>query len=349
VHFDASAGATLRLVLTRQPSFFIESDASSADAIIFETDDIGYIASSKLYHAYKSKSICITESDIPTFRLPGLYAANETSYITKSRTKTVNYFISENDRPNLEVKKLAGHVFEKRYLYSFMGGANSWARKRLFRYVHSQSDTLVEATDSYNHWAAAADDIEARAKQTRRYAEVMAASRFTLCPRGCGLSSYRLFESMSLGVAPVIISDKWRPIEGVDWSFAIFLRERHIPELDRIVRSHQAEWESRGSLALSAYKRYFEREVIAGTLHRQLVELLPMHDPGREAIMAILTGARAAGREAYWVAYGWLKHLVLTGFHVSGLTLPIKLHQPVEQQLAAAKSARRRNGATKRL
>jgi len=213
IHFDNSSSKTLRCVLTEKSSHFLESDPSSANVIIFGSDEISYIKRNPLYNAWKSKAICISEEDIPNFILPGLYVANMKSFITSSRAKTINYFISERDAPNLEVRRFADRKVDKRYLYSFMGGSTSWARKRLFRLVHSKSDTLIEATNSYNHWTTDQTGIQDRASQNLRYAQVMALSKFVLCPRGCGLSSYRLFESMSLGVAPVIISDQWQPIE----------------------------------------------------------------------------------------------------------------------------------------
>ncbi len=90
----------------------------------------------------------------------------------------------------------------------------------------------------------------------------MAASRYILCPRGCGNSSHRLFESMSLGTASVIPPDKWRPVEGVDWSFALFLPERNIPRLDRILREPEHECEQRGQAALAAHQEFFSPAAI---------------------------------------------------------------------------------------
>lgn len=342
VHFDQSCNSTLRRVLVEHPYLFIESDPTAADLVVFGSDEIGYINNSALYHSYKRKSICITETDIPTFRLPGLYAANERSFFTASRTKTVNYFLSEIDRANIAVRQLIGQKVEKKYLYSFMGGSNSWARKRLFRSLHSTEDTVIEATDSYNHWSNDRKNAQAKERQRQHYAQVMASSKFSLCPRGCGLSSYRLFESMSLGVAPVIISDKWRPVEGVDWSFAIFLKERHIPGIDRIVRSHQGEWEGRGQAGQAEYKRLLGRDVVVSMLYRQMADLAAGYSPAREAVMGPVTRLRAAKREAYWAIYGCLKRLVLRACYISGHSVPIRLHEPLEQQLKITKAPKLR-------
>jgi hypothetical protein len=340
VHFDRSCGAALRAALTEAPSLFVETEAVPADAVIFGSDDVAMIAGSELYLSFRAKSLCITESDIPTFRLPGLYAANAKALVTGPRTRTINYFISERERGNPEVRRMIGQQTEKRYLYSFMGGSNSWARKRLFRAVQSQADTLVEPTDSYNHWNADPADTDMRARQMRRYAEVMAASKFALCPRGCGLSSYRLFESMSLGITPVIISDRWRPIEGIDWRFALFIRESQIPQIDRIVRAHADEWRQRGEAGLAVYRQVFARDVVARLLHDRIAELLAGYDPTRETVMALATRVRAAVRAAYWVGYDATKYMVLWGFHLTGRPVPIRLNRPVDIQIGRAAASK---------
>jgi hypothetical protein len=68
----------------------------------------------------------------------------------------------------------------------------------------------------------------------------------------------RLFESMLLGVAPVIISDGWVFPHGPQWSsFSIVIQQRHVREIERIVCSHEASYEEMGRLARKAYDKYF--------------------------------------------------------------------------------------------
>jgi hypothetical protein len=89
----------------------------------------------------------------------------------------------------------------------------------------------------------------------------MAASKFALCPRGAGVSSIRLFEAMSIGVAPIIVADGWVPPVGPRWDrFALFVPERDVRHLAAIVRTHETEWEERGRLAYAAYNDYFRPE-----------------------------------------------------------------------------------------
>lgn len=340
VAFDVSCNPTLRKLFLEQGNFFVEAEPSVAHFVIFGSDEIHFIRNSSLYHAYQSKAFCVTETDIPTFRMRGLYAANSRSFLTRSRTRTINYLVSERDRGNPDIKALVGQQLEKRYLYSFMGASYSWARKRLFKSISSSADTLIESTDTYNHWADESDATERKALQRRRYAQVLASSKFVLCPRGGGLSSYRLFEAMSLGIAPVIIADNWKPVELVDWSFALSIRESQIPRIDQIVRSHEQEWQQRGRAARETYVCFFSRDTIAATLYQQLTDLQSVYNPTKEPLIGIAAEVRTATLAAYWKLYRQIKQIVLMGFYLTGQPFPVKLHQPVAEQVNRARGIR---------
>jgi len=69
-------------------------------------------------------------------------------------------------------------------------------------------------------------------------------SKFCLCPRGYGLNSFRIYESMQLGCIPVIITDKfYLPWEDeLDWKdFSVLITENDIPNLEHILRSYSEE------------------------------------------------------------------------------------------------------------
>ena len=71
------------------------------------------------------------------------------------------------------------------------------------------------------------------------YADAMANARFSLCPRGICAGSIRLFESMKMGRACVIISDAWQPNDGVDWdSFLLRVPEAEVHRLPAILEEH---------------------------------------------------------------------------------------------------------------
>lgn len=317
---------------------FREADADTADIILFGSDELEHLRASPHLPRHRAKCVCISETDTPTFALPGLYAANIRSGLTSGRAETMSYFISERAKGNAAVRRMIGQAVEKRYLYSFLGGSNSWARKRLFRRVTSGPDAVVEPT-VYYHWTAGDEGAE-QERQRDRYARILAQSKFALCPRGCGLSSYRLFESMSLGVAPVIIADGWRPISGVDWSFALFVPEARIGRLEEIVRAHAPEWAERGAAAQAAYERLLSPERIARTVHDSLQRVIAASDPLREALLAPVLAARVRLRDARWAAFKVAKSMALQALSVTRLPSPVELRYSVQDQIAHQKANR---------
>ena len=72
------------------------------------------------------------------------------------------------------------------------------------------------------------------------FREVMQDSIFSLCPRGYGPTSYRLYEALQLGSIPVYIYDKtWLPWQNeLNWSeICILIHQSKISEIDLILSS----------------------------------------------------------------------------------------------------------------
>ena len=333
LHFDASSNGPLRDMLLEAPMLFAETTPDKAKFIVFGNDQVEYVVHNRLYARWPLKCVCISETDTPTFFLPGLYAANAKSFLSNGRVETINYLISARTKANQELKKLDPRGVDKTYLYSFMGASNSWARKHLFRLAARRPDTLVESTDAYNHWTSTEDEFERRQANRQRYAEVMARSKFTLCPRGCGLSSLRLFEAMSLGVAPVIISDRWRPIADIDWSFAIFVKERDIKRIDDIMRSHQEEWRERGDRGRLIYETLLTPDRVQELVYRQLARVEGGVNARSEYAIRFAAKINARRLQLWWAFYGVSKRLALRVIDATGAPLPIQLHQPISEQL----------------
>jgi hypothetical protein len=182
------------------------------------------------------------------------------------------------------VTRLAREPADKTYLYSFMGKSSSRVRKLLLRHYATSrlpalhDDILIERSDQ-----AVLNQVAYGDALRRRYAEVMGASKFVLCPRGWGTSSLRLFEACEMGVAPVILADRWVPIGGIDWSFALFVDENRVRDLDGIIRSHESEWVQRGQRARQTFLEHFAAEVAPRTLMAAIARLIGSVDPHREA------------------------------------------------------------------
>lgn len=242
----------------------VVSDPGHADVIILMGVDArqpGLVLNSREYQEYPDKCAVYTEEDsyLPLF--PGVYCSAEVDRSTRSgRVYNFSYMGRNGRHANPFVHEIAashhGAVIEKKYLFSFQGGSTSFVRKRLFRLKFNRSDVLIENTSSFLNW----DNSQAdRSERQRRYADILAASDFVLCPRGAGAGSIRLFEVMGAGVTPVLISDKYALPPGIDWeSFLVRCREKDIARLPKILEALRSSAAERGRLASAAYKEHFE-------------------------------------------------------------------------------------------
>ena len=99
-------------------------------------------------------------------------------------------------------------------------------------------------------------------KETQRYNNILSDSIFSLCPEGTGPNTIRLWESMAIGVIPVIFSDDWIPpkITGLDWSdFSVFIKNTNLKDTISILSSFSEEELERMKLnCINAYK-YFRQ------------------------------------------------------------------------------------------
>jgi Exostosin family len=280
VYFEQSCSSGLRDIFREGDGIYfgIVSEARDADIIVFQRDDWKYVKSHGLFKEFASRCIAITECDRPSFFLPTICASNSTFWLAKSRAETMEYMLAHRANWNPYISAQPADRI-KCHLYSFVGKPSSKVRRHLLA-AHGRSspgDVLVE-----NSAPALIDTVRYSLESQRRYAEIMAASKFAICPRGWGTGGVRLFEACCLGVAPVILADAWYPISGMSWNFAIFVREKDVSKLDAIVRSREHEWRERGAAARRAYETEFAHHVNAGRLHFKISRLLATSRPAVE-------------------------------------------------------------------
>ena len=212
-----------------------------------------------LYHLFPEKCAVYTEDDNYLPLAPGVYcsaAIDESSH--SGRVFSYSYVSSNGQYSNPYVAPDA-RAAEKRLLFSFQGGSTSLLRKRLFNLRFNRPDVLIENTSTYFHW-----DLDQPGREVRqqKYAETLASSHFVLCPRGAGTGSIRLFEVMSAGIAPVLLSDDYVLPTDVDWSrFLLRFPERDIRRLPELLETHRASSAERGRLAFAAWQQHFAPEV----------------------------------------------------------------------------------------
>lgn len=103
-------------------------------------------------------------------------------------------------------------------------------------------------------------------KDLNNFINITSRSIFTLCPRGYGKNSFRMYEAMQLGSIPVYIyDDDWRAFKDiVDWdSFSISIHISDISNIDKILSSISNERiEQMSKKCIEVYNEFFSLESI---------------------------------------------------------------------------------------
>jgi hypothetical protein len=319
-------------VLQQFDNFNLTNDPAQAEIIVLSDGEANSIRQMDAYRRFPERCITISDSDVMDFYVPALYASNYTTPLSRHRALTCSPYTSlfaEQGKRNAWIDLLIDQPMPKTLLYSFMGGSTSMLRKRLFRHYKSSDllDVHVAATDYYKHWSPDAGGKVNKSDQQRLYVETMRASKFALCPRGASPSSIRMFEAMELGIAPVILADTWIPVEGVDWRFCLFVKEKQLAKLDAVVRAHENEWQQRGVAAQLAFNSHFGPDSLGKTLESQFRQLQEQRSEHRERLIHAIYPVRQAYTNGKVLARRHLRNFILTAFRLAGRKFPYELNR----------------------
>jgi hypothetical protein len=159
-----------------------------------------------------------------------------------------------------------------RYLFSFVGAARtSPIRQQIL--ALQQPRGLVR--DSSQDEAYKGGQPQTTYQRFRRsYQTILAESLFVLCPRGVGASSWRLFETMRAGRAPVVISDTWVPPAGVPWEeFSVRIAEREIGQIPARLEALEEHAPAMGARAREVWDQHFSEMRIFDWLIEQIAAM----------------------------------------------------------------------------
>jgi hypothetical protein len=239
----------------------------------------------KLINKYPNTSFSLSHAPYPLILHRGIYTSGVKSIFNLGRVRTGSYALYSDEYLNPYIKgyQFAEHnPIGKEYLLVFIGRSRSsprWKlRNAIFNLKFERSDIFIENSTPFDLWAQAKDTAETLKRQ-KRYYDILLRAKFSLCPRGAAANSIRLFESMQLGVAPIIVSDEWRLPRGPRWEeFSILLKERNIKDVEKIVLAHEPAWEQMGYLARKAFETYFADHVYFDYVVDNCVDI--MHSQG---------------------------------------------------------------------
>ena len=171
---------------------------------------------------------------------------------------------SDNDNfisiPHYAVSQDKTLISEDRdILFSFIGSTTTHhTRKKIVELY----DTCY---DSGKHWGLETNDVEFK----KKYIETLGSSKYSLCPRGTGISSVRTFESMSMGSFPVLISDGYQPPlkDIINWDeISISIPEASIDTIEDILKNKSLSEDK----LKEVYNEYFSNENLHKTIIKEL-------------------------------------------------------------------------------
>ena len=246
-------------------------DPNEANLILFVENSVNAgpyfekVRRHPLYRARRAESymFCSTDRFIPM--LPGVYAAVERSWYWPSWTRSGHY-VGVREDGHLRYEPADG---ARPYLFSFVGSTVSHpVRRRLMSIRHPHALLIDTQAGPGDRGSLTPEDYE------RRFADSVKSSAFILCPRGGGPSSFRLFEAMMLGRAPVIVSDQWVPPTGPDWdSFSVRVKQDEVHTIPDVLEARASEASRMGEAARAAWLDWFSEEVSFHRIVESCLEL----------------------------------------------------------------------------
>ena len=169
-----------------------------------------FISQHRLYKSHSEKLLVWNEKDRPLFDVRGLYVN------VPSQLKS-----DVNISPNPYLFVPADALFHKtnfttsqRTLRCTYRGTNTHKCRKVLSQLHIPDCSIIDSTQS-------------NSIPKHEFLAELDKSIHALCPRGHGLTSFRLYEVMARGCLPVIIADGWVPPKGLAWhSFCTFVDEK---------------------------------------------------------------------------------------------------------------------------
>jgi hypothetical protein len=240
----------------------LTDDPSRADVILFlDVNEhaadwkLSKIRVHTLTQAFRDKVFVYNELDQPWCAVQGLYASMPRNGFDRRRQRACAYLLQDF---NPFIQSARREAVEPDLLYSFVGRRCHSVREKVLKLPCSRA-MLVDTSEA-NFFG---QDAAGMRDRQQEYARTLCRSKFVLCPRGSGTSSFRLFETMAAGRVPVIISDQWVPPEGPRWNdFSISVPESSMEAIPQILKEAEDRAAKMGAEARRQWEAWYAPDVL---------------------------------------------------------------------------------------
>ncbi len=257
---DASVIDSVRSELLQRPNIFEAASAEHADAIVLhepwafrEWRYIEKLLADPVTGRYPHKVYTINNDDAGTGLLRGVYAGLRRSRLNPAIHASVPFLSQHNE---FVLQRAGAPRPQPTYLATWRGNprSNVKLRTRLLEVCSGSKTLRAESSASWlNH------DPDEKSL----YVDLLLSGKFALCPGGWTPATYRIYESMALGVMPVIIADEYVPPAGPNWDeISLRIPEAELPNIERELNKHAERYLEFGRLAHEAWQRHFRPELL---------------------------------------------------------------------------------------
>lgn len=192
----------------------------------------------------------VTHLDILLFSCGGAGRNHRGGWTPKDIFRANPYNIGDIPLPLLTNPELKYNNAKKDILCSFVGNVNT------HKYIRQNMCILLNKKNIFLR-----NCVDATPKDFDIYYNILCRSKFSLCPRGIGITSFRLYESLQCLAIPIYIYDDiaWLPYKDkINWNkIAIIIHVSQMPKLYKIITSFSdekiKEYQNRIQLLLNEY------------------------------------------------------------------------------------------------
>lgn len=154
---------------------------------------------------------------------------------------------------------------EKHIFASFVGSMTHPIREKIYHAVYNKPDYVLLMCN----WSNTVPQ-----QNLIKFIDVTSSSKFSLCPRGYGPTSFRMYEILQLGSVPVYVSnDHYLPwCDDLTWSdFCVIISESEIDKIDEILKSiDDDKYAVMLSKGKEVYQEYFTLDGMVNNIIKRL-------------------------------------------------------------------------------
>ena len=203
-----------------------------------------------IYRRYRKKCFLYHDEDVAVPIFPGLYPSLELRDYDPSSCIGASYMARLAENP---VAVGQAPLPPDALLFSFVGASLTHPVRNRILALNCESAVLRD-TSGRQMWTLSGSE---KLEYAESYRQSILNAQFILCPRGHSPTSYRLFESMEMGRAPVIISDDFTEFDGPEWSrFSVRIPERDVERIPEILERIRHEAVAMGLEARRQWEKW---------------------------------------------------------------------------------------------